>query len=64
MQFAVQFELVQYILSQFKYNLYIVYFKNIKKYMFDNEFHLLLNATSILMHASLGIITQYLTCGI
>ena len=34
--------------------------QNIKKYMFDNELHLLLNATNILMHVSLGIITQYL----
>ena len=36
----------------------------IKKYVFDNEFHLLLNATNILMHVSLGIITQYLICSI
>ena len=36
----------------------------IKKYMLDNEIHLLLNAINILTHASLGIITQYLMCGI
>ena len=38
--------------------------QNIKKCMFDNEFHLLLNTTNILMHVSLGIITKYLMCGI
>ena len=31
--------------------------------MFDNEFHLLLNTTNILMNVSLGIITKYLFDG-
>ena len=38
--------------------------QNIKKCMFDNEVHLLLNATNILMHYSLGIITNYLSCAV
>ena len=38
--------------------------QNIKKCIYDNEFHLLLNTTKILMHVSFGIITKYLICGI
>ena len=38
--------------------------QNIKKCIFDNEFHLLLNTTNILMYFSLNIITKYLVCGI
>ena len=35
--------------------------QNIKKCMFGNEFHLLLNTTNILMHVSLGIISKRLS---
>ena len=32
--------------------------------MFHNAFRLLLNATNILMHASLGITTEYISCAV
>ena len=38
--------------------------QNIKKCMFDNEFHLLLNTTNILMHVSFGIIIPNISCAV